>query len=120
VPDLDILRQLAHDVGADTALKLLDIFQADADKRIAAISDDLQNADDGNGNVSDLRIQAHSLKGLCNTYGAVDGGEAARVLQEACEQGNAAEIRTKAKAAIDTISQDIKATLKAAQMLKGA
>lgn len=116
MPDLDILRQLAHDVGADTALKLLGIFQADADKRVAAIGDYLQN----DGDVADLRIQAHSLKGLCNTYGAVDGGEAAKVLQEACEQGDIADIHAKAQTAFDTISQDITATLKAAEMLKGA
>lgn len=112
--DLDILRQLANDVGTDTALKLLDIFKADADKRVAVIGAYLQGDDDA----SDLRIQAHSLKGLCNTYGAVDGGEAARALQEACEQGDADDIRAKAKTAFDTIRRDIEATLKAAQILK--
>jgi len=115
VPDLDILRQLASDVGTDTALKLLGIFKADADKRIAVIAAYLQGDDDA----SHLRIQAHSLKGLCNTYGAVEGGEAARVLQEACELGDADDIRAKAKTAFDTISRDIDATLKAAQILKG-
>jgi len=63
VPDLDILRQLANDVGTDTALKLLGVFKADADKRVAVIGAYLQGGDDA----SDLRIQAHSLKGLCNT-----------------------------------------------------
>jgi len=114
VPDLDILRQLTSDVGADTALKLLGMFKVDADKRVAVIGAYLQH----NGAISDLRIQAHSLKGLCNTYGAVDGGEAARVLQEACELGDADDIRAKAKTAFDTISRDIEATLKAAQTLK--
>ena len=91
MPDLDILRQLTSDVGADTALKLLGMFKVDADKRVAVIGAYLQH----NGAISDLRIQAHSLKGLCNTYGAVDGGEAARVLQEACELGDADDIRAK-------------------------
>jgi len=49
----------------------------------------------------------------------VEGGEAARVLQEACELGDADDIRAKAKTAFDTISRDIEATLKAAQILKG-
>jgi len=115
VPDTNILRQLVKDVGADTALKLLDGFKADADKRVAVIGAYLQDG----GDASDLRIQAHSLKGLCNTYGAVDGGEAARMLQEACEHANAADIDAKAKAAFDIISQDIDATLNAAHMLKG-
>lgn len=115
MPDLDILRQLTNDVGTDTALKLLGIFKADADKRVAVLEAYLQSDDD---DASHLRIQAHSLKGLCNTYGAVEGGEAARMLQEACELGDADDIRTKAKTALDTISRDIEATLKAAQILK--
>lgn len=114
MPDINILRQLAKDVGADTARKLLDGFKADADKRIAVIGAYLQ----GRSDASDLCIQAHSLKGLCNTYGAVDGGEAARVLQEACEHANADDIDAKAKAAFDIIGQDVAATLEAAQFLK--
>ena len=113
MPDLDILRQLTNDVGTDTALKLLDIFKADADKRIAVIRNYLQNG----GEVLELRIQAHSLKGLCLTYGATDGGEAAKILQDACDGASEADIRAVAKEALDIMTQDIAATLKAAQTL---
>ena len=111
MPDLDILDQLVHDVGADTALKLLEIFKNDADARIAKIDDYLQNG----GDIAELRIQAHSLKGLCLTYGAVEGGEAARALQDACDGANETEVRAQAQAARDILKQDIAATLTAAQ-----
>lgn len=113
MPDLDILRQLTNDVGADTALKLLGMFKIDADKRVAVIGAYLQHS----ATISDLRIQAHSLKGLCNTYGAVDGGEAARMLQDVCDGGNEAEIYAQAQTAYDSIVQDVAATLEAAQSL---
>lgn len=114
MPDLDILRQLAHDVGVDTALRLLGIFKDDADRRVAAIKDYLDNG----GEIADLRIQAHSLKGLCLTYGAPDGGQAARILQDACDAGNIAEIQSKAEAAYTIITDEIEATMLAAQTLK--
>lgn len=114
MPDLDILRQLASDVGADTALKLLGIFKDDAEKRIAAIGDYLQNG----GDIKDLRIQAHSLKGLCRTYGAPEGGEVAMALQNACDHGDEADIREKAQAAFDFIPGEIDAAIEAAKTLR--
>jgi len=114
VPDLDTLRQLARDVGVDTALKLLQIFKADADRRIAAVGAYLQGGQD----VADLRLQAHSLKGLCQTYGASEGGEAAANLEDACQDGDAADIRSKAQAAFDIIPQNVAATLRAAESLR--
>lgn len=114
MPDLDTLRQLAKDVGTDTALKLLQIFKADADKRIAAVGAYLQ----GDQDVAALRIQAHSLKGLCQTYGATEGGEVAAQLEDACDNNNATDIRAKAQTAFDLIPQDVAATLNAAESLK--
>ncbi|MBL4613790.1 MAG: Hpt domain-containing protein [Magnetovibrio sp.] len=115
MPDLNILRQLASDVGMDTALRLLGIFKDDAEKRVAVIGDYLQNG----GNVNDLRIQAHSLKGLCLTYGSPAGGEAARALQDACDSGNDGDIRSKAETAFAIIPDEIIAIILAAQTLKG-
>lgn len=112
--DLAPLRQLVRDVGEDTALKLLQIFKADADKRIAAVGAYLQ----GDQDITNLRIQAHSLKGLCQTYGASEGGEAAANLEDACRGEDDADIRAKAQIAFDIIPQDIAATLSAAEVLK--
>ncbi len=114
MPNLDILKQLIADVGADTALNLLDIFKDDADKRLAAIADYLENG----GDVAHLRVQAHSLKGLCRTYGAPDGGEAAWMLQDACDAGaSEADIRALAEAALKIIPVDMAAAIDAAHAL---
>lgn len=114
MPDLDILRQLAHDVGADTALKLLGIFKEDVDKRIAVIGKYLDDGKDS----AELRIHAHSLKGLCRTYGAPHGGDAAMALQDACDGGNENDIRKKAQVVFDTIPGEVEAAINAARDLK--
>jgi len=114
VPDLDTLRQLARDVGEDTALKLLQIFKTDADKRIAAVRTYLQ----GEFDTTNLRIQAHSLKGLCQTYGASEGGKAAASLEDACQGGDDADIRAKAQIVLDIIPQNVAATMRAAKSLE--
>ena len=116
MPDFDILRQLASDVGTDTALKLLQLFQADTQKRLNRVNAEIQSG--GEVDISDLRLQAHSLRGLCLTYGATDGAHAAQALFEACDVGEIQDILDKAHAALATIRQDIAATLEMAQNLK--
>ena len=113
MPDMTIIRQLAEDVGADTALMLMGIFKDDADQRVQAIRDYLAQG----GELKDLRIQAHSLKGLCRTYGAAQGGDVAMALQEACDAGDEGDIRAKAAAALDVIPGEVEATIEAARAL---
>lgn len=113
MPDMEIISQLAEDVGADTALKLMAIFKEDADKRVQAIRDFLAGSNDG----QDLRIQAHSLKGLCYTYGAGQAGDVAKVLQETCDAGDAAAIQAQAQVALDVIPGDVTATIEAMRKL---
>ncbi len=113
MPDLNTLRQLVTDVGLATAQHLLGIFKDDADKRIAAISDIVENG----GETEDLRRQAHSLKGLCSTYGALAGEKAAKNLQDACDVEDQDAIAAKAKVALEVIPADIDATLKATKEL---
>jgi len=112
VSDHDILHQLIVDVGADTALRLMGIFKQDVDKRLGALNRYLQN----DSSVEELHRHAHSLKGLCDTYGAKMGGDAAKALQEACNHGDIEDIRTKVQAALDIIPNDAEATT---QTLKG-
>lgn len=109
MPNLDALRQLVNDVGADTAAVLLKAFQSDAEKRLGAIEAYLT----GGGEVEEVRRHAHSLKGLCGTYGASDAELIARDLETACRGGNDTEIQTLARTALGTIPQDIEATLNA-------
>ena len=113
MPDETTIKQLAEDVGADTALRLMGIFKSDADTRLQAVRDYL----DGTGEMKDLRIHAHSLKGLCLTYGAPDGAQAALELQDACDDGDPAQIEAKARALLDVAPDDVAATIRAAEDL---
>jgi len=98
VPDMEIINQLAEDLGSDTVLKLMGVFKEDVDKRIIAIQEYL-SADDSD--LQEIRIHAHSLKGLCRTYGAAQSGDVAMELQDACDAGDAGVIRQKAQAALE-------------------
>lgn len=112
--DIATLEQLVRDVGIDTALKLLDIFENDVEKRLAAIQNCLrQNADS-----TELRFQAHSLKGLCRTYGALAGADSAMRLQDACDRGETDTLAQLAQDVCDTVPADIAAVMVAARALK--
>ncbi len=115
MPNMTIIRQLTEDVGTDTTLMLMGIFKDDADTRIKAVRDYLDNG----GDLKRLRMQAHSLKGLCRTYGASDGGDAAMALQDACDAGDSEDIRAKALATLDVIPQEIETVIAAARALAG-
>ena len=116
MPDMEIIRQLAHDVGADTALKLMAIFKDDADTRVQAIRDYLAGGPDA-PDLQNLRIQAHSLKGLCRTYGAAHAGDVAMELQDACDAGDAVDIQAKAQVALDVIPGEVEAAIEAVRSL---
>ncbi len=116
MPNMETIRQLTEDVGPDTTLKLMAIFKDDADTRIQSIRDFVA----GSGDVANLRLQAHSLKGLCHTYGAAQAGDVAMELQDACDAGDPATIQAKAQEALDVIPGEIDATIAAAQTLAAA
>ena len=116
MPDMEMIRQLAHDVGVDTALKLMAIFKDDVDKRVQAIRDYLAAGKDAR-DVQNLRLQAHSLKGLCRTYGAARAGDVAMELQDACDAGDATDIQAKAQVALDVIPGEVEAAIAAARGL---
>ena len=111
--DIHTLRQLVSDVGKDTAQQLLDIFQTGSLKHLEAVRDHMDNG----GDLRELRRHAHSLKGLCQTYGALDGGQAAEALQDAVDANDPARIQACAEAALDITPKDIEETLEAFQAL---
>lgn len=113
MPDLEVIRQLADDVGADTAVRLMGIFKNDAETRIEAIRGYLA----GQTEIDDLRLHAHSLKGLCRTYGVPRGGDVAVELQDACDGGDETVIKAKAQAALDIIPGEVAAAIQAARAL---
>lgn len=114
MPDMEIINQLAEDLGSDTVLKLMGVFKDDVDKRILAIQAYLSA--DG-GDLQEIRIHAHSLKGLCRTYGAAQSGDLAMELQEACDAGDAVAIRTKALAALEVIPAEVDAVIEVVRNL---
>lgn len=105
MPNLDILRQHVEDLGMDSAQKLIDMFYADVQKHITFIEDYQQNG----GDLKVLHLHAHSLKGLCRTYGADQAGDAAMDLQSACESDDEALIAEKIQGALSIIPADSKA-----------
>lgn len=109
MPDMEIIHQLADDVGADTALMLMGIFKDDADTRMAIV----RTHSETGGDIKELRIQAHSLKGLCRTYGAAEAGDAAMDLQDACDGGDETLIAEKLRTVLDTIPADVDAAIAA-------
>ncbi|MBF0248212.1 MAG: Hpt domain-containing protein [Alphaproteobacteria bacterium] len=113
--DTDILEQMISDIGAGAVVSLMDIFQKDADTRLAAVADYLEHG----GDVAQLRKQAHSLKGLCLTYGATAAGDAARVLQAACDGDDEAQIREAARTVVDTAPDAIRDARETALKLAG-
>lgn len=117
MPDLATIKQLADDVGAETALRLMGIFKTDAETRLQAVRDYLEGGLDGSVELKDLRIHAHSLKGLCLTYGAPDGAQAALELQDACDEGDLAVIEAKANALLAIAPDDVTATIRTAEEL---
>lgn len=109
MPDMEIIQQLANDVGVDTALMLMGIFKDDANTRVAIV----RSYNESGGDLKDLRIQAHSLKGLCRTYGAAQAGDVAMELQEACDGNDDGLIAEKVRAVLDIIPGDVEAAIAA-------
>ena len=105
MPNLDILRQHVEDLGIESAHKLVDMFYTDVQKRIAFIQDYQENG----GELKELHLNAHSLKGLCRTYGADQAGDAAMELQSACEGDDEALIQEKIKVVLSIVPADSKA-----------
>ena len=89
------------------------VFETGARKHIAAVRAYFEEGDE----IRELRRHAHSLKGLCLTYGATDGAEAAEALQEACDSDDADIIQAAGQAALTIIPKDIEDTLAAFQTL---
>ena len=106
MPNLDTLRQHIEDLGVESTHKLVEMFYADVQKRIAFIQDYQENG----GDLKELHLNAHSLKGLCRTYGAEQGGEAAMELQSACEGDDEALIQEKIQLVLSIVPADSKAS----------
>ena|GEM_PF-1735000 len=106
MPNIEALKQLIEDMGLESAQKLICMFHEDALKRTQIIQDYVDNG----GDIKTLLIQAHTLKGMCRTYGAMKAGDAAMDLQNACDDNDEVLIRKTALIALDVIPADVKAS----------
>jgi len=113
MPHIETLQQLVANVGKESALKLILMFQKDVEKHIKSMQENIDN----NEPINDLRFHSHSLKGLCRTYGAQIAGDAAQDLQIACDNNDKAEIILATKKAFIYIPADAKAAVNFVQTL---
>ncbi len=86
--DETLIQQMITDVGAENMMELFGQFQKDVKERLVL----LETLIDEQGDTVDMRLHAHSLKGLCRTYGAPEGAETALALEQACDTANRDEI----------------------------
>ncbi len=79
--DKALIEQMIADVGAENVMELFGQFKLDVNDRMSLL-DALVNS---HGDPAAMRLHAHSLKGLCRTYGAPEGAEVALALEQACD-----------------------------------
>lgn len=84
-----VLQQLARDTSAEALPKMITVFQGEVSKRVKLINRYLDD-----GDVSELREQAHALKSCAGTFGGLRLQELAKFLEEAADAGNTQELST--------------------------
>ncbi len=100
--DRAALDQFLRDVGPAAAKRLAGVFAAETRRRVEAAQ---RLAPAGPG--PDLRREAHSLKSAARTYGAAGIAEAARALEEACDQNRIGEVALLTRALAETAARDL-------------
>lgn len=96
-------------VGKESFLELVPLFVSDAQKQITAIGEQLEKAAQSQWDFQALESAAHSLKGVCLTYGLKGLGTKAHALEIASRDSNqpqveilSQEIATHAEQALET------------------
>ncbi|MCK5165967.1 MAG: Hpt domain-containing protein [Rhodospirillaceae bacterium] len=92
MPNRVILEEMVSSVGVDGLRELYEIFKSDATMRLDEINS-RKNAIKNLGENSDddlaiLKRHAHSLKGVCRTYGLPVSGDLAFDLEQAIDSGD--------------------------------
>lgn len=108
MPDMACVEQLVDDLNLEAAVKLIGMFRDETATRVKFIED---YVDEGVGDIVDLHRHAHTLKGMCLTYGALKAADAAKDLQSACDEKNLELIQEKALVALNVIPFDVKAVV---------
>ncbi|MDH3336035.1 MAG: Hpt domain-containing protein [Rhodospirillaceae bacterium] len=116
MPDRRTIEEMIDAVGKDGMRELYDVFKADAAMRLDEIRK-RKNADD---DLVAFKRHAHSLKGVCRTYGLPDSGELAFVLEQAISAENREEILIAAEKALLHIPDEIEQGEKLVEELTAA
>ena len=88
MPDKAAIEEMINAVGKDGMRELYEIFKTDAAMRL----DEINNRKNSDGDLAVFKRHAHSLKGVCRTYGLPNSGELAFELEQAIEKKSPAEI----------------------------
>lgn len=77
--DVNILRQMANDVGMDVFDSVIEIFISDSQERLEALKKQYEAND-----LVNLKVTAHTLKSVCAQYGAMECSTVAKDLEKMC------------------------------------
>lgn len=91
--DASVLAQLQTDTGADVLKMLVTAFLEELDGRLTTLRDLCTEE-----RWADLRHEAHTIKGSSATFGAAALSQAAKRVENACDDGQ-----------VETIKQDVEA-----------
>ena len=83
-----VFDQFVTDVGVETARDLIAMFIDEGQRYLVLVHDTMIS-----GDLTELERTAHSLKSMCQTYGAEKMGEAARLLEMAVRDRRRAEFQ---------------------------
>lgn len=108
MPDRAALEELIDVIGAEGLRELYEIFLDDAKMRLEEISA-RKNAD---GDLAELKRHAHSLKGVCRTYGLPLSGDLAFDLEQAVDNADVNAIKKTAQKVLAFVPGDLEEGVK--------
>lgn len=109
MPDRTILEEMISSVGVDGLRELYEIFKSDAAMRLDEINARKNVSEDSDdGDLVILRRHAHSLKGVCRTYGLPISGDIAFDLEQAIDSGDHQAILKAADRVLEIVPGEIK------------
>ena len=107
MPDRTILEEMISSVGVDGLRELYEIFKSDAAMRLDEINARKNVSEASDGDLAILRRHAHSLKGVCRTYGLPISGDIAFDLEQAIDGGDHQTILKAADRVLEIVPGEI-------------
>ncbi len=108
MPDRAILEEMMSSVGVDGLRELYEIFKSDATMRLDEINTRKNLSKENSGDeLLVLKRHAHSLKGVCRTYGLPISGDLAFDLEQAIDGGDHQSILKAANRVLEIVPGEI-------------